>query len=80
MLRELKSKPHRIVGFYATYEKDTIKFTTSKGETHEIFPLELPNSDRSSNGSFIIDTDNQGEVVEVWKKVTYEKPFDQQVE
>lgn len=76
MLRELKNKPHRIVGFFATYEKDTISFTTSKGETHQIFPLELTNSDRYSNGSFVIDADNQGEVVEVWKEANYEKPFD----
>jgi topoisomerase IV subunit A len=80
MLRELKSKPHRIIGFYATYENDTISFTTSKGETHQVFPLELPNSDRYSNGSFVIDSDNQGEVIEVWKEVSYEKPFDTTIE
>lgn len=76
MLRELKNKPHRIVGFFATYEQDTISFTTSKGETHQISPLELPNSDRYSNGSFVIDSDNQGEVLKAWKEANYEKPFD----
>ncbi|WP_339215128.1 DNA topoisomerase IV subunit A [Ornithinibacillus sp. FSL M8-0202] len=76
MLRELKNKPHRIVGFFATYEQDTISFTTSKGETHQIFPLELPNSDRYSNGSFVIDSDNQGEVLKAWREANYEKPFD----
>ncbi|HAM80454.1 DNA topoisomerase IV subunit A [Ornithinibacillus bavariensis] len=76
MLRELKNKPHRIVGFYATNKNDTICFQTAKGETHHIIPFELATSDRSSNGSFIIDSDKQGEVVEVWKEANYEKPFD----
>lgn len=76
MLRELKNKPHRIVGFFATYEQDTLSFTTTKGETHQIFPLELPNSDRYSNGSFVIDSDNQGEVLKAWREANYEKPFD----
>ncbi|MEN2766331.1 DNA topoisomerase IV subunit A [Ornithinibacillus xuwenensis] len=76
MLRELKSKPHRIVGFFVTHENDTISFTTTKGENHQIFPLELSTSDRYSNGSFVIDSDTQGEVVEAWKEATYEKPFD----
>ncbi|MBC5636075.1 DNA topoisomerase IV subunit A [Ornithinibacillus sp. BX22] len=80
MLRELKNKPHRIVGFFATYEQDTISFTTSKGETHQIFPLELPNSDRYSNGSFVIDSDNQGEVLKAWREANYEKPFDPTME
>ncbi|WP_010093121.1 DNA topoisomerase IV subunit A [Ornithinibacillus scapharcae] len=80
MLRELKNKPHRIVGFFATYENDTITISTSKGETVKVYPLELPNSDRYSNGSFIIDSDNQGEIVEVWKEVKYEKPFDPTVD
>ncbi|MUK90662.1 DNA topoisomerase IV subunit A [Ornithinibacillus sp. L9] len=77
MLRELKNKPHRIRGFFVTYEDDTISFTTSQGETRQVFPLELSYSDRYSNGSFVIDADNQGEVVEVWKQATYQKPFEE---
>ncbi|WP_188455597.1 DNA topoisomerase IV subunit A [Virgibacillus oceani] len=75
MLRELKSKPHRVKGFYVVNENDTICFKTGKGELHSIFPLELSTSDRYSNGSFVIDSDNQGEVAEVWKNANYEKPF-----
>ncbi|MFD1037869.1 DNA topoisomerase IV subunit A [Virgibacillus byunsanensis] len=75
MLRELKNKPHRVKGFFVINENDTISFETSKGETHSLFPLELSTSDRYSNGSFVIDTDNQGEVTDVWKKATYSKPF-----
>src|SRR5690625_3840139 len=76
MLRELKGKPHRIVGFFMIHEKDTIYFRTNKDETHHFFPLELTVSDRFSNGSFVIDEDNQGEVTSVWRDVVYEKPFE----
>ncbi|WP_430785729.1 DNA topoisomerase IV subunit A [Virgibacillus flavescens] len=77
MLRELKKKPHRIQGFFVMDEKDTITFSTKKGELQEVYPLDLSLSDRSSNGSFVIDTDNQGEVNRVWRKASYEKPFDE---
>src|SRR5699024_12797458 len=77
MLRELKSNPHRITCFFLTHEKDTIFFQINTEETHHVVPLELSASDRYSNGSFIIDSDNQEEVNTVWKMANYEKPFDQ---
>ncbi|TMN23668.1 DNA topoisomerase IV subunit A [Lentibacillus cibarius] len=77
MLRELKSKPHRLKGLYTIDENDTIYFRTNTGEKHSVYPLELTASDRSSNGSFVIDGDNHGEVTEVWKQALYEKPFDE---
>ncbi|NBJ69920.1 MULTISPECIES: DNA topoisomerase IV subunit A [Clostridia] len=80
MLRELKSKPHRIRGFFLVKEQDTIQFKTEDGEVHHVFPLELSNSDRYSNGSFIIDTDNHGEVIETWKQIRYEQPFEYEEE
>lgn len=80
MLRELKSKPHRIIGFIAVNESDSISIQTANGETHSIFPLELSMSDRVSNGSFVIDTDNDGAVIDVWKEAAYEKPFKQESE
>ncbi|MFZ3577736.1 DNA topoisomerase IV subunit A [Virgibacillus sp. DJP39] len=73
MLRELKKKPHRLVGFYLTNDKETITLKTDKDIIQNVFPLDLTLSDRSSNGSFVIDSDNQGEVVEVWKETNYEK-------
>lgn len=75
MLRELKTKPHQVIGIFAIYEHDTISYKTKNGEMHGLYPLELPKSDRYSNGSFVVDTDTVGEVVEVWKKASYEKPF-----
>ncbi|QKY69129.1 DNA topoisomerase IV subunit A [Lentibacillus sp. CBA3610] len=77
MLRELKTKPHRLKGLYIAGDNDTISFKTSKDEKHSIFPLELSVSDRYSNGSFVVDSDNQGEVIEVWKEPIYEKPFEE---
>lgn len=77
MLRELKSKPHRIKGLFAISDQDTICFKTANGETHSVYPLNLSASDRYSNGSFVIDCDNQGEVTEVWKEAVYEKVFDE---
>lgn len=76
MLRELKAKPHRIIGFMIVYDNESVYFATAKDTTHRLFPLELSASDRYSNGSFVIDADTQGEVVDVWKEAMYEKPFE----
>ncbi|WP_077326480.1 DNA topoisomerase IV subunit A [Virgibacillus siamensis] len=76
MLRELKSKPHRIKGLFTVNNEDTICFRTANGKIHSIFPLNLSASDRYSNGSFVIDSDNQGEVTEVWKEAVYDKVFE----
>lgn len=76
MLRELKKKPHRIVGFVSTNKEDTIQFITSSGAKQTLYPIELSTNDRYSNGSFIIDTDVEGEVVDVWKHANYQKVFE----
>ncbi|GGJ84977.1 DNA topoisomerase 4 subunit A [Lentibacillus kapialis] len=76
MLRELKTKAHRLRGLFMIDEHDIICFRTNQGVTHSIFPLELSVSDRYSNGSFVIDSDHRGEVAEVWKEPIYQKPFE----
>ncbi|WP_407269835.1 DNA topoisomerase IV subunit A [Radiobacillus sp. PE A8.2] len=75
MLRELKRKPHRVVGFYLVKETESIQFATSNGPIQTIYPLELSASDRVSNGSFVIDSDQVGEVIDVWPVVSYTKAF-----
>ncbi|WP_373896113.1 DNA topoisomerase IV subunit A [Virgibacillus natechei] len=80
LLKALKKKPHRVKGFFIVEENDTLYFQTANGEIHSIFPLELSTSARTSNGSFIIDTDNQGEVTDVWSEETYQKPFGESME
>ncbi|GGM37706.1 DNA topoisomerase 4 subunit A [Paraliobacillus quinghaiensis] len=76
MLRELKKKPHRIVGFVKAEPEDTVSFMTDTGSQHQLNPMELSKSDRYSNGSFVIDTDIDGEVVDVWKQANYRKVFE----
>ncbi|HEY4601665.1 MAG TPA: DNA topoisomerase IV subunit A [Cerasibacillus sp.] len=70
ILRELKNKPHRLRGLYLVNEADVLRFKTTKGKQQDVHPIELPISERQSNGSFIIDSDNDGEITAVWKKQT----------
>ncbi len=75
MLRELKGKPHRVVGFIEVRPEDEVNVLTENGVLQTVHPMELSISDRYSNGSFIVDTDEVGEVTQAWKKVTYQTPF-----
>ncbi|MCZ0704505.1 topoisomerase-4 subunit A [Natronobacillus azotifigens] len=77
MLRELKAKPHRVVGFEEINTEELITLVTASGHTQTIHPIDLTISDRYSNGSFVIDSDEIGEVVEIRKNITYEQPFKQ---
>ncbi|GAA0444759.1 DNA topoisomerase IV subunit A [Lentibacillus halophilus] len=75
MLRELKTRTHHLRGLFVVTENDTVCFQTSQGEKECVYPSKLSISDRLSNGSFVIDSENQGEVTDVWKQATYDKPF-----
>ncbi|MCY8141989.1 DNA topoisomerase IV subunit A [Bacillus haynesii] len=66
MLRELKKKTHRIAGLLACSYHDQITLQTEKGITEEMLVKEIKLHDRYSNGSFIIDEDEAGEVTDVW--------------
>ncbi|MEC1445856.1 DNA topoisomerase IV subunit A [Bacillus haynesii] len=66
MLRELKKKPHRITGLLACSYHDQITLQTEKGITEDMLVKEIKLHDRYSNGSFIIDEDEAGEVTDVW--------------
>ena len=76
MLKELKKKPHRIQGFFMVNNQEMICYKTKNGDTQKVYPLELSASDRYGNGSFMIDADQTGEVMEVYKETVYEKPFE----
>ncbi|MDN3015926.1 DNA topoisomerase IV subunit A [Paenibacillus sp. BSR1-1] len=71
ILRELKSNPHRIMGFVTANEQDEIYIQTDKGYTETLKTADLKFSDRYSNGSFILDEGENGKVTTVWKE---EKP------
>src|SRR5699024_5809433 len=75
MLRELKTTPHRVIGFLIVNEAYKNMFQTTHSDVFDLNPQDLTVSDRHSNGSFIIDSNRDGEVVKVWKKATYTKPF-----
>ncbi|GLF90729.1 DNA topoisomerase 4 subunit A [Bacillus safensis] len=65
MLRELKKNPHRIVAVLATGLHDTLEIDTEKGATIPLDISTLRANDRYSNGSFIVDEEEQGEVTHV---------------
>lgn len=67
VLRELKAHPHRVVGFEMVNNTDQLSIQTEKGhlETLEVGSLKF--TDRYTNGSFIFDENESGQVKEVWK-------------
>ncbi|MBR0603752.1 DNA topoisomerase IV subunit A [Bacillus safensis] len=65
MLRELKKNPHRIVAVIAATLHDTLEIDTEKGTTIPLDISTLRANDRYSNGSFIVDEEEQGEVTHV---------------
>lgn len=75
MLRELKAKPHRVAGITEVYPSEKVTILTESGTLKTMHPMDLSITDRYSNGSFIVDTDEVGEVVSAWKEVIYQTPF-----
>ncbi|PRO42349.1 DNA topoisomerase IV subunit A [Bacillus sp. LLTC93] len=65
MLRELKKNPHRIVAVIAASFHDTLEIDTEKGAMIPLDISTLRANDRYSNGSFILDEEEQGEVIHV---------------
>lgn len=77
MLRVLKSKPHQVVAFYLLDKEEKIQLLTEKENMIEVIPYGLPISDRQSNGSFVVDVDEEGELENVFVEAMYEQPFEQ---
>lgn len=69
MLRELKSNPHRIVAIEKIAEDGLFKLRTSTSRIETFDPKDYRPTDRYNNGSFLLDTSKDGEVVEVWRIV-----------
>ncbi|WP_096200490.1 DNA topoisomerase IV subunit A [Bacillus sp. FJAT-45350] len=68
LLRELKSNPHRIIYFEKVVENIQYILQTEKGTVVLIEPPTLRNSDRYSNGSFVVDIDKDGAIVALNKE------------
>ena len=66
MLRELKKDPHRIVGMTIGKETEEILLFTSRGHVEKVGLSTLSYSDRYSNGSFLIDVADSGNVEKLW--------------
>ena len=67
ILRELKANPHRIVGFVVANDEDTVFIQTEKGKTETVLTADIRFNDRYSNGSFILDENDNGKVTTIWK-------------
>ncbi|WEG10795.1 DNA topoisomerase IV subunit A [Pullulanibacillus sp. KACC 23026] len=67
MLRELKTNPHRIVGIDLVDQNDVMALETENGREIEIEMTTLKNHDRYNNGSFIIDEEADGRIIDIWK-------------
>ncbi|WP_199426686.1 DNA topoisomerase IV subunit A [Thermaerobacillus caldiproteolyticus] len=69
MLRELKTNPHRIVSSVLTEnEEDVLFIQTATGAIETIRSSQLRVTDRYSNGSFVVDSEEAGEVIDMWKQ------------
>ncbi|MBB5325643.1 topoisomerase-4 subunit A [Anoxybacillus tepidamans] len=67
MLRELKTNPHRIVAsLMIESDNGNIILRTEKGEIEAVDLSQLKLSDRYSNGIFVIDSEEAGEIKEMW--------------
>ncbi|MEC2076683.1 DNA topoisomerase IV subunit A [Metabacillus fastidiosus] len=66
ILRELKSNPHRIVGAEIANNQSVFFLETKKGDIQQVDVSTLRNSDRYSNGSFVIDEQKSGQVINTW--------------
>ena len=60
-MRELKRNPHRIFFAKPVIETDKLIIETTAGEKIELSVSDPPSCDRYSNGSFVLDTDSQGD-------------------
>lgn len=60
VLRELKTKPHRIAALVPYAQDHVLHITTSSDRHIKIQTNEYPLGDRYSNGSFVIDTTTDG--------------------
>lgn len=67
VLRELKSNPHRVIGFETINKTDSLFILSEKGKIETVHAATLKNHDRYTNGSFIFDETESGKAKELWK-------------
>jgi topoisomerase IV subunit A len=67
ILRELKSNPHRVIGFVVALDQDTVLIQSEKGQVETLQTSDIRLNDRYSNGSFVLDETVNGKVTNIWK-------------
>jgi topoisomerase-4 subunit A len=72
IVRELKARPHHIVGFALVDQNDRITISTDKGKLVVVQASDIRASDRYNNGSFVLDQDDDGTVTDIWLDVKQE--------
>lgn len=72
IVRELKARPHHIVGFTLVDQNTRITINTDKGKLVIVQASDVRASDRYNNGSFVLDQDNDGSVTDIWLDVNQE--------
>ena len=70
MLRELKSRPHKVAGIEIARSGEEIVLLTEKHAVHQFDAGSIGYSDRYSNGSFVVDEADTGIVIQVIKNET----------
>jgi topoisomerase IV subunit A len=68
MIREVKKNPHQVAAIEFVTRDDLLWIQTEKLVTEQVDPASLRLNDRYSNGSFIVDQDEAGSVVAMWKE------------
>ncbi|PGK24500.1 DNA gyrase subunit A [Priestia megaterium] len=66
MVRELKSNPHQIAKVKAISKEHYMIVESSKGQIEQVDPSTMRASDRYSNGSFVLDQSEAGNLIDVW--------------
>jgi topoisomerase IV subunit A len=69
MLKELKNNPHRLVRVIFVNNEDSLTLVTAKGEEVTVEASAYNKVDRYSNGSFVVDSKNNNDVVDMKKQV-----------
>lgn len=73
MLRELKANPHRIVGVILVSGNENIVVKFENGSIEIVDPQTLRLNDRYSNGSFITDIQDTGDIRDIWLETKTEE-------
>ncbi|ART76501.1 DNA topoisomerase IV subunit A [Sutcliffiella horikoshii] len=72
MLREVKNNPHQIAAVELVEPSSFIYVQTEKGTVEKLAAASYRNNDRYSNGSFVLDQQEAGDVVEMWVETEME--------